>query len=1074
MPDTLMRNILKTLAIACCFFSCGGKLPDQIRQAMDDLPEALDYNIHVKPILSDKCFACHGPDENTRHAGLRLDDAEAAFASLPESPGKVAIKPKRPFKSELVWRILSDDPDFRMPTPESHLSLTDREKAILIRWIEEGAVYKKHWSFIPLATVPIPVPKNKAWGSNEIDRFVLSEMEIRGFHPSPEADKETLLRRISLDITGLPPTEEEIDAFLADNSPEAYEKQVDRLLASPHYGEKMALHWLDVARYADTHGYTVDRFRDMSLYRDWVIEAFNSNKPFDVFVTEQLAGDLLPNPSKEQLLATAFNRIHPQNMEGGIVDEEFRVEYVADRTNTLGKAFMALTLECARCHDHKYDPVSQKEYFELSSFFNQVDEAGQISWNDAMPVPTVLWTDDEKENLLRMLESDVEREQTKLNQLRRDAGAPFATWLSQAGYQRLQAKEIPRGLKAQLDFDALPLTNALNRDEKALMESSEVRNQTPVLTSGRRGNAVKLNGDAWIRMEKSGVFSKSEPFSVSIWVNIPKERENGAIFHTGTGAVLYNRRGYHLYLKENRLELVLAHTAPYNAIIKETLDEVPKDQWINLVMTYDGSSSASGLHVFQNGKQLETKVAKDNLYKDILFGKSGQPGIQVGAVWRGRGLKNALADDLMVFDRALTTLEVIQLADQQRFKELLSKDPTQLSKNEKEVLLEYFVHNHFPPFGQQVERLTESRRRHAAEVEPIQEVMVMQDMEPRRPTYLLVRGEYHAHGEEVLPGTPRSVLEMPDSLPKNRLGLAKWLLDKKHPLTSRVAVNRFWLYLFGRGLVATPGDFGNQGEMPSHPELLDWLSLDFMNSGWDVKALHKKILLSATYRQRSFASEELRERDPENIYLARGPSGRLPGEMIRDNALMASGLLNKKIGGPSVKPYQPEGLWRVNGGTYVEAKGDDLYRRSLYTFWKRSVPHPTTHIFDAPDRSESVAVRQETNTPLQALVLLNDPTFVEAARVLGAEMSTLPETHLAIHKAFRKLTGRSATDKELAILSELREVEYRKFQQAPEKAKGWVETGYYALSNTVDIPTLASHAVVASAIMNSDAAITKR
>ncbi|WP_209329958.1 DUF1553 domain-containing protein [Lunatimonas salinarum] len=1055
-------------------FSCGGEIPAPVQEAMDELPEALDYNVHVKPVLSDKCFACHGPDENTRHAGLRLDEADAAFASLPENPGKVAIKPKRPFKSELVKRILSEDPDFRMPTPESHLTLTDREKAILIRWIEQGAVYKKHWSFIPLETVAIPQTKSSGWGNNEIDRFVLAELEVQGLKPSPEADKETLLRRISLDITGLPPTEAEIDAFLADNSPEAYERQVDRLLASPHYGEKMAMHWLDVARYADTHGYTVDRYRDMSLYRDWVIKAFNQNMRYDTFVTQQLAGDLLPNPTKEQLLATAFNRVHPQNMEGGIVDEEFRVEYVADRTNTLGKAFMALTLECARCHDHKYDPISQKNYFELSSFFNQVDEAGQISWDNAMPVPTMLWTDEEKEKVLKMLESNVQREQAHLLETLKGADTVFSQWLAGASYQSDAQSALPRSLKAHLDFDALPLTNALDRSEKALMESSDVKNQTPELADGLRGSGVKLNGDFWIRMEKSGVFTKSEPFSVSIWVNIPKEREHGAIFHTGTGAVLYNRRGYHLYLKENRLELVLAHTAPYNAIIKETLAEVPKDQWVNLVMTYDGSSKASGLNIYQNGVPLATTVVKDNLYKDIVFQGGGQPGIQVGAVWRGRGIKNARVDELMVFDRELTELEALQLGDRAAFTALLAKAPEALDQPEKELLKRYFIHNHFPPFEKQLQVLTETRMQHAQEVEPVQEVMVMQDMEPRRPTYLLVRGEYQSHGEEVFPNTPESVLELPENLPKNRLGLAQWLTDRRHPLTARVAVNRLWMYYFGRGLVASAGDFGNQGDMPSHPELLDWLSLEFMESGWDVKALQKKLLLSATYRQHSFTSDELRERDPDNILLARGPSGRMPGEMIRDNALMASGLLSQKIGGPSVKPYQPEGLWRVNGGTYVEESGENLYRRSLYTFWKRSVPHPTTHIFDVPDRSESVAVRQETNTPLQALVLLNDPTFVEAAKVLGAEMATLSESKEAINRTFRKLTGRTATEKELEILDTLRAQEYKKFQQSPEKAKGWVETGAYAFSHTVDLPRVAAHAVVASAIMNSDAAITKR
>lgn len=1062
------------LSLLSVIYSCSTDVPTDVREAMDDLPEALDYNIHVKPILSDKCFACHGPDANSRHADLRLDDAEAAFASLPENPGKVAIKPKKPSQSELVKRILSTDPDYMMPSPESHLTLTTREKAILIQWIKEGAEYKEHWSFIPLDAISVPKTKTTNWGSNPIDAFVLSKLETIGISPSPEADKETLLRRISLDLTGLPPTTEEIDDFLADKSSDAYEKQIDRLMASPHYGEKMAMHWLDVARYADTHGYTVDRYRDMSLYRDWVIEAFNKNMPYDAFITEQLAGDLLPNPTKEQLLATAFNRIHPQNMEGGIVQEEFRVEYVADRTNTLGKAFMALTLECARCHDHKYDPISQKNYFELSSFFNQVDEAGQISWDDAMPVPTLLWTDEDKDKLLAMMQEEVSSQEKKLKSIA-DASLPkFSAWLASESYQKDLNRKLPSNLTAHIDFNSLPVKNQLNPSEKGTMESSEVRNQQPELVAGLHDKAAKLNGDFWIRMEKSGVFSKSDPFSVSIWINIPEDLKNGAIFHTGTGAVLYNRRGYHLYLKDNKLELVLSHTAPFNAIIKETVSGVPRNEWINLLLTYDGASKAKGLQVYLNGDVMETTTERDNLYKDILFRGAGQPGIQVGAVWRGRGLKGALVDDLMVFNKELSALEALQVAQPAAFKAVLEKPSNMLSDKEKDQLKAYFLGYHAKEYIDQLAVLTTARKKHAGEVEPIQEVMVMQDMEPRRPTYLLVRGEYSSHGEEVFPNTPSSVLEMPEEMEKNRLGLTKWLTDKKHPLTSRVAVNRLWLYFFGRGLVASAGDFGNQGEMPSHPELLDWLSMSFMESGWDVKALQKMMLMSATYRQSSHTSDELRETDPENILLARGPSGRLPGEMIRDNALLASGLLSNKIGGKSVKPYQPEGLWRVNGGTYLEDSGENLYRRSMYTFWKRSVPHPTTHIFDAPDRSESMAIRQETNTPLQALVLLNDPTFLEASKVIGSQIANNSESKAGITLAFRKLTGRHPSVKELEILKNLQEQEYKKFSEMPEKAKGWIEAGAYALTNPTEFPRIASHAVVASAIINSDAAITKR
>jgi hypothetical protein len=1060
------------IAVSCLAYACQQPLPEEVKMAMKNLPNELDYNLHIKPILSDKCFACHGPDEAARKVGLRLDIPDAAFAKLPENPGKVAIKPGSLRKSEMAKRILSEDPDFRMPTPESHLTLSTDEKAALLKWIEEGAVYRRHWAFLPLQNKPVPAFTPENWMVNEIDFFVGEAHKKQGLVHKEKADKATLLRRLSFDLTGLPPTLEELDRFLSDESGEAYEREVDRLLDSPHFGEKMAMHWMDVARYADTHGYTVDRFREMSPYRDWVINAFNENMPYDEFVLLQLAGDLLPNPSKEQKLATAFNRIHPQNMEGGIVEEEFRVEYVADRTNTLGKAFMALTLECARCHDHKYDPISQKEYFELSSFFNQVDEAGQISWDNSMPVPTMLWMDDEKEQLLEYLKEGKNQKEAYLTEVEKAAERDFQAWITKGGQGSLL-----RGIKgpvAYFDFDRLPVANQLAPGGKVSMESNEVKNAPIKLEEGLRGKAALLDGDAWLDMGGVGVFDKSDPFSVSLWINLPKGLKDGAIFHTGTGAVLYNRRGYHLYLKNDKLELVLAHTAPYNAIIKETLEGVPREKWINLTLTYDGSGKADGLKVYLDGLEQSTLTKRDNLYKDILFVGPSQPGLQIGAVWRGKGLKGARVDECSVFDRELTTLEVKGLVHPEELAKLAKKPADSLSTGEETMLRPYYLQHVNPSYGEGLAEVKKARKAYAKEAEPIQEVMVMEDMPETRPTFLLERGEYHAHGEEVFPDTPPSVLAFPDDLPKNRLGLAQWLTDPQHPLTARVAVNRFWLYLFGRGLVPTAGDFGNQGEFPSHPELLDWLANTFIKSGWDIKAIHKEIVMSGTYRQSSLASAGDLEMDPENVYLARGPSGRLPAEMMRDNALFASGLLHPKIGGPSVRPYQPEGLWRVNGAHYEEDTGKDLYRRSLYTIWKRSVPNPSLHIFDAPERSESVAVRQKTNTPLQALVLLNDPTYVEAAKVLGEWMVRQESLETGIVEAFRKLTSRRPSEAELGILTSLMEEEEQKFEAEPTRSEGWLAIGEYDLSSLEKPARVAAAAVVASTIMNSDAVITKR
>ena len=1053
--------------------SCKPNLPDPIAQAMEELPEQVDFNIHVKPILSDNCFSCHGPDEAAREAGMRLDLPDAAYAATEES-GKIPLTPGKLNQSEVFHRIISEDPDYLMPTPESHLTLTNRQKAILIKWIQSGAKYQPHWAFITPKLPALPAPKIKDWSNQPIDLFIGQKLVEHGLEPSPSASKELLLRRLSLDVTGLPPSLEELDAFLADDSENAYEKQVDRLLSSPHYGEQMAMFWMDLSRFADTHGYTVDRFRDMSPWRDWVIEAYNQNMPYDQFIIEQLAGDQLPNPTKKQKLATAFNRIHPQNMEGGIVQEEFRVEYVADRTNTLGKAFMALSLECARCHDHKFDPVSQKEYFQLSSFFNQVDEAGQISWDNAMPVPTMLWTDEEKDKLLKMLKNDIAKAEVALVNIKKEEQANLESWINNQSYKNTRFYNPSKSLIAHFDFDKLPIQDRIKPTVQGIMEGIGEKSRQPDLVEGYKGKAATLNGDSWLKMGGVGSFSKDQAFSVGIWVNIPANLENGVIFHTGNGAVLFNRRGYHLYLKENRLEMILAHTAPYNVISNHTLEDIPRDEWVHLLMTYDGSSKAKGIKTYANGKLMASEMSRDNLYKDILFDGNDQPGIQLGAVWRGRGLKGAAVDELTIFNKELSPLEILEWIQPDLLAQTLKKSAKDLNAEERLSLETFYWNNISPNYQSQLKKLEAARSEHSAAVEPIQEVMVMDDMNPKRNTYILERGEYAAHGEEVDANTPTSILPMPEDYPKNRLGLARWLVNDKHPLTARVAVNRLWQQFFGRGLVATSSDFGNQGEMPSHPELLDWLAVTFRESGWDVKKMQKMILMSATYRQSSLASKELQEKDYDNIWLARGPSGRMPGEMIRDNALYASNMLGKALGGPSVKPYQPDGLWSVNGGQYVEDTGENLFRRSLYTLWKRSVPNPTLHIFDAPERSEATIKRQETNTPLQALVLMNDPIYVEIAKVMGMQIATQQDTSKAIQDAFRKLTGRFPKEQELALLLDLREIELKKFKEAPEKMDGWLNKGSYPIEEKPDRYQWAANTVVASAILNADATITKR
>lgn len=1067
------------LGLLMAHIACSSDLPQPIAAAIKELPKEIDFNLHVKPILSDKCYACHGPDKANQKAGLRLDEAAAAFAELPESPGKFAIVPKRLKRSEVFHRITSDSPELMMPPAEFKVELSAYEKAMLIRWIKEGAEYKPHWAFTKPKQTDIPKLKSKEVLANPIDQFVQKKLETLELEPSPQADKSLLLRRLSFDLTGLPPSLEELEAFLADDSADAYEKQVDRLLSSVHYGEKIATDWMDLARYSDTYGYQVDRYRDMSPWRDWVIKSFNDNMPYDQFITWQLAGDLLPNATREQKLATGFNRLHPQNMEDGIVGEEFRVENVSDRVAVLGDGLMGLTLSCAKCHDHKYDPISQKEYFELYGFFNNINETGQISWDKGTPVPTLLLPTNEQERWLAKQEARIEAKSAELELISEAEQDAIADWIRTEQYRKLP-NSIPRkGLIAHYPLDKSPIKNAVNPIQQAKMEREFSKQEIPYFVNAHRSQGIQTNGDAWLNLQDVGVFRRSDAFSIGLWVFLPKDLQEGVIFHKNKGTTLHSYRGFHLYLKDKKLEWVMARTYPENAIIEHSLEDVPRDQWVQLTVTYDGSSQAAGTRLFLDGQELQTRVIKDKLSKDIIFNKLVdiiypkpiEPNIKVAGRWRGKGLKDAVVDEILVYDRELTALEVQQVAGSNTLSGVPS---TNLLANQEQILTQYYLTQHSSSYQPALAELMSLRTTYADSMEKIKEVMVMEEMDQSRPTFILNRGVYDDYGEEVFPNTPASVLPMPKDLPRNRLGLAQWLTHPDHPLTARVAVNRYWQNYFGRGLVKTAEDFGNQGELPSHPALLDWLSVTFMESAWDVKALQRLIVTSETYKQDSYTSPELLALDKENVWLARGPSVRLTSEMMRDNALTASGLLNRKVGGESVRPYQPDGLWKMNFDAYVQDTGDKLYRRSFYTIWRRTIPNPTLATFDQPERQACTVRRQKTNTPLQALVLLNDPTFVEAAKVIGEHMTRTSSNETAIRNAFTKLTGRSPNQRELQMLLELQAKEYAIFTENPEKTKGWLEIGAYQIDPNLDPNRIAANAVVASVILNGDATITKR
>ncbi|HEU5146831.1 MAG TPA: DUF1553 domain-containing protein, partial [Chryseosolibacter sp.] len=989
-----------------------------------------------------------------------------------------------PHNSEIFRRIISDDPEYMMPPPESNLTVTEREVALITKWIEQGAEWKKHWSFIPLEKQNVPAVKNTEWPKNEIDRFVLARLEQEELQPATSASKEQLIRRVSFDLTGLPPTLAEIDAFLADESPQAYEKVVDRLLASPAYGERMAIDWMDVARYADSHGYQADGLRTMWPWRDWVIESFNENLPYDQFVTWQLAGDLLPNATREQVLATAFNRNHALNSEAGAIDEEFRTEYVLDRTNTMGEAFLGLTLECARCHDHKYDPIKQKEYFQLSAFFNNVKELGLAS-ADGNAGPTVLLPEEEVEKKLKFVQEKITEQEMALRQRRTEVSEKPDNDLT---FFKAARSTTIDGLVAHYPLDVINEKTTPNLADAK--KPARIAGQ-PELEKGAVGQGLRFNDEyEYLSLPQVGMFEKTESFSIGVWVK-PAKKDDYAEILGNAGTKNPYWRGYEVFLDSvNRISIRLTHALPHNYIQVTTIDAIPLNEWSHFMFTYDGSGKASGLNLYLDGKPASVTVDFDNLYKSIIPVNKGfqreERAVRVARSYRAftgdNGIFDGSIDDIRIYDRKLTYGEVARVYGIDPLSEALATPAASRSKVQQEIITEYYLSRHDGKFNETLRRLFDLRNEELSLMETVQEVMVMKEMETPRTTYMLHRGVWDARGEEVGTGTPAEVMPFDEKLPGNRLGLAQWLVDKRNPLFSRVTVNRFWKQYFGNGIVSTPDDFGNQGALPTHAELLDWLAFQFMQSGWDVKAFQKMIVMSATYQQSSIADEELLKRDPSNELLARGPSYRLSAEMIRDNALAASGLLVKKIGGPSVKPYQPEGLWEEKGEfshfllTYQPDKGEGLYRRSLYTFWRRTSPPPSMLVFDAGSRYLCTVERQTTNSPQQALVLLNDPQYVEASRVIAEKMMHEggADPGARISYAFRLLTSRNPTGPELELLIKLYDDEVANYRKDVKSAVDLLSVGEHARDRSLDVVTLAANTVVASVIMNHDASYTKR
>ena len=1005
--------------------------------------DPVDFRRDIMPILADRCFACHGPDAAQRKAELRLDvEAEAK---------KEAIVPGQADTSELMKRILSTDPEEVMPPPTSEKpALTPEQAELFRRWIAEGAKWKGHWAFETATKPAVPEVALATWPRNDIDRYILATMESKGLAPSPEASRETLIRRLYLDITGLPPALEAVEDFVLDHSPEGYERVVDGLLASPDYGEQMARRWLDGARYADTNGFQNDFHRIMWPWRDWVIGAFNDNMPYDQFVVEQLAGDLLPNATESQRIATGFNRNNKSNTEGGSIEEEWYVENIVDRVETASTVFMGLTMGCARCHDHKYDPVTQKDFYEFYAFFNSTEDRGFYEETRGNAGPQVYTPSFEQQQKLNELDGAVNLARQALDEERARLGADFDGWLAALRAAPSAGETLAPKFAATFPSD-----------------------QGAALTwaPGLVGQALALNGtpEATLALGDAVWFDREKPFTVSLWA---RPDGDGALFSKMDEA--NNFRGVDmLAFADGHIDVHIVNTWDGNALKITTELAFTPGAWSHFALTYDGSGKAAGVKVYVNGLVAGATVLNDALSGPI---DTAEP-LRIGQRTSSMYLSGAISD-FQFFDRALGEAEPKALMESA----LAAALPAEIPEEQAKVLRAHFDSRIALDLKPQQDAVNVAQKARDDYAKDIPSVMVMQERAEPRPTYLLKRGVYDAPdtSEALQPNVPDFLPALKSGAPRNRLGLAQWMADPANPLTPRVAVNALWQGVFGTGLVKTAEDFGLQSSPPSHPELLDYLATHFVESGWDMKGLLKTIVTSATYRQSSAVNDTLLAADPDGQLYARAPRYRLSAEAVRDNALAVSGLLHKSLGGPSVMPYQPEGLWAdlaggAGQGPYVQSKGADLYRRSLYTYRKRTVPHPTLTTFDAPGFEKCQVRRDRTNTPLQALALLNGPTFVEAARNLAQRMmgESQGEVRERIAYGFRVTTGRNPSQTELDTLTKGYDGFAAKFSANPEAAAQLVTNGESPVPEALPKSELAAYTTVAGILLNLDEAITR-
>jgi mono/diheme cytochrome c family protein len=1031
------------------------------------LPDTISFNQHIRPILVANCLSCHGSDPAKREAELRLDLPEFAFA--PRDNGQPVIVKGDPGRSALVRRIKSSDADTVMPPPETHKTLEPRDIALLERWITEGATYEPHWAFIKPERPALPDVRQSGFVSNPIDRFVLARLEAAGLTPNPEADRHTLIRRLTLDLTGLAPTPAEIDAFVRDSSPQAYEMVVDRLLARPSYGEHRARYWLDAVRYADTHGYHFDNYRSIWPYRDWVIDAFNANQRFDRFTLEQIAGDLLPTPTPSQLTATGYIRAGMSTNEGGTIPEENLATYATDRVETTSQVWLGLTIGCARCHDHKFDPISAKDFYSMAAFFrNTTQPAMDGNVMDSPPVLRIPRTEDAARYaaLPREIDDAIDDYMFHLDR----AEPAFLSWQQAQG-----VNDLPTISEERLELRLLsdPSDPGTLRNVIAPGRPMTFTGGRPRVESAPLGPALRLATGVTADLGALGDIEADEPFSVGAWVQVTDNVDGALLARTD---IANGYRGWDLAMKGSRVGLQIVSAWNQDALRVIARGPVSSDGWHHVFVTYDGSRKAKGVRIYYDGKPQSVYEEVDSLRGSI---RTRTP-LRLNRRSTGEGAGGEALHDVRFYRRVLTTAEVQVLARRVEMETALAAPPAERTPKMLAPLRDYY----FAFVDADARRLQQAWETSAAEFEAVKArskvTLIAAEQKGKPFAHILTRGQYDQEGERVGAAVPAILPPLSKGAPANRLGLARWLTLPEHPLTARVNVNRFWSQVFGQGLVATAGDFGTTGEPPTNQPLLDWLAVEFRESGWNVKALFRLMVTSAAYRQSAVASREKLEKDADNRLLSRGPRFRMDGEMIRDLALRASGLLAARVGGPSVKPYQPLGIWETvameesNTKIYVADRGKANHRRSLYTFWKRAAPPPSMETFNAPTREQCAVERERTNTPLQALVTLNDVQFVEASRRLaevaigerGDDAGRLDAI------ALRVLSRRLAAAEQEAMKPVVRDL--RGHYAADRTAsKALVALGDSVPNASIPAAELAAWTMVGSLFLNLDEALNK-